>query len=151
VLGSYLLVSNSIDELRAVAESLASKDDYARALEEIQDLESVRHQNVWGYRRFSPGFVDQLALPGRSVFKPRTHAISFAVDWQRKSCTLRIVLSSSEGEATISALKRAPFMPPFKSRSNGIWQANFGLPGTDRETTDRVFVAMALLGFGGFV
>lgn len=147
----YLLISNNIEELQAVAEKLGSPHDESGNLAAIRHWRFVRPHDTWGYRRFpDQGFVDRLAHPKMPFLTPGTEALMFVVDWKKGIFSLRILLRSSDNTESISKLNGSGALPPLIALEPGTWQVSFPVGGTEEQITDRLHLIFGLLGFAAY-
>lgn len=151
---SALLVSNDLKELQALALRLnmEGQDDPLRTLTKVREWERVRKNNYWSYRRYRhAGIADRVAA-GMTDVSPATEALSFSVDFERKSGALRL-LSSTADDGTVKKidawLTKLRF-PPFKPRGGTAWETTIRLTG-DEKSLEGMFGVLYFFGFGGYV
>lgn len=143
VADSYLLVSNSLEELRIMAERLWSSEADTKILGAIPGWEFVSKHEMWGYRRFPPGFVDTLSLPKVSPFASGTEAVVVAADWKKKNVTLQVLSSPRDEKSTATRLNELGMFPRMVRITPGVWKTTFSLIGIDERDFDLIY----LLGF----
>jgi hypothetical protein len=157
IAGSYLLVSNNLEDLQATAKGLVSSENPEISLAGIRDWELVRQHKVWGYRRYrhsEVGVVDQVAAgmsvvtPDAkalvSVVTPATEALIFFADFEKKDSVLRLLSSDTNGD-TAAKMSSGPYLPPLKFQARGVWETRIPLAGNE-ESFNRLCVVMQFLG-----
>lgn len=147
IAGSYLLVSNNLEELQAAAKGLSSSDTSETALSGIRDWELVRQHKVWGYRRYRhSGVIDRTAA-GMSIVTPSVEALAFFVDFDKQVSLMRLLCAD---DATVAKINATAKLPPLKSQAKGMWETRIPLTGNE-ESFDRLFGVMYLFGFGVYL
>ena len=148
---AYLIVSNDFDELRAVASSLAALGAGLAPLTKRREWNDVSKHEYWAYRHYPRDFADFLARPGRSVVESGTEALILFGDWKQQAFTLRVILSSTEGEATVARINKAALLPPMKTVRPGVWETTIPFTPGQGMPREVLFGVMWLLGFAVFV
>jgi len=146
---SYLVVSNNLEELQAVAKTLKSSDDVTQVLRELRDWDSVRQHEMWGYRRYRHDAVANLVAAGMDKVDQAARALVFLFDREKNNFTLRVFVVPGE-EGTISRINASGLFGRMKSLGRGRWERVVPL-GDDVETLEQVASVMAMLGFGIYV
>jgi len=149
VMPSYLLVSNNLEELQALAKRLNTSDDVTQVLGELRDWDSVRQHEMWGYRRYRHDGVDNLVAAGMDRVDQAARALVFLFDREKNNFTLWVFVVPGE-EGTIARINASGLFGRMKSRGGGRWERVVPL-GNDLETLEQVATVMAMLGFGFYV
>jgi hypothetical protein len=147
ILGSYLLVSNTLDQLRVTANGLNSAKEPA-ILSQIRDWDLINKRSLWAYRRYLHNANADREASGISLVSPNAQALSFFVDFDEGTSVLR--LSSAVDEKTPAAIAEKMKLPQFKHLGDGVWETRISLRG-DEESAYRVGAILELLGFGTYV
>ncbi len=149
VANSFLLLSNNLNELKAIAERLVSKDESSGILGEIREWESVRQHEVWGYRRYRhKGIVDRTAA-GMANITPEAQALIVMFDRKENNIMLRLFCVPGE-ERTPVKINSTGLFGRLHWQDGGIWYRAIPFV-ADLETLERVSEAMNMLGFGYYV
>ncbi|MBI3406533.1 MAG: hypothetical protein HY046_13860 [Acidobacteria bacterium] len=146
----FLLVSNNLEEIEAVADRLASSDKTPQMLELVPEWESLSQHRIWGYRRYRHLDLsdrDRHAA-GLTHVTPATDALVFFVDLETKICTLRF-LTPPDGGKTALNINSLNVVPRFKPINTGVWQSRFSLG--DEYTDERIVFVLSLFGFGQYI
>jgi hypothetical protein len=145
---TYLVVSNTLEELRAVALDLSRNRSPGTALA-IRDWENLSQRDFWGYRRYRhTGIVDREAA-GMSDIGSGAEAFSFSFDKTTNSFTLRFFCQPGE-ESTAAKVNSRALFGRLKPMGGGVWERVVPITG-DLEGLERLVFAMHLLGFGEYV
>ena len=139
---AFLLIANNLDELKAVVAKLESARD--GRVGAIRDWATLRRHEMWGYRRYRHDDVDKMAA-GTDEVTPDAEALAFMVDLEKRVGVLR--LHSSTRKTAEKWGRR--ILPAFKLVSRGTWEAT--VPLADAQAGERMFVIMALFGFGVYL
>ena len=139
---SYLLISNSLDDVRAISPKLGSNT--APNLSGFRDWESISQHDLWGYRRYRHNEVHDKEAAGTTFVTSTATALSFFADADKKTVVLRLFASDGSTAEKINARKELPLL---KSVGEGSWEATIPLSG-DEASVERVLIAMWLFGFG---
>jgi hypothetical protein len=143
---SYLLISNSLDDVHAISPKLGSNT--APNLSGFRDWESISQHDLWGYRRYRHNEVNKVAAGTTEVTSTAT-SLSFFADPDKKTVVLRLFASDGSTAEKLNAHAGLP-LPLLKSVGEGFWEATIPLSG-DEASVERVFVAMGLFGFGVYL
>lgn len=138
---SYLLVSNNLDDMRAISTALSN--DTTPSLSALRDWESISQHEVWGYRRYRHT-EENKAAAGTSEVTPDTQALAFFADAKQKTGVLRLF---SPTAGTADKMNGTGIVSPFKAAGNGVWETKIPLTG-DQKTSEQMFAAMSWFGFG---
>jgi len=138
---SYLLISNSLDDVHAMSTKLGSGT--APNLRRFRDWESISRHEVWGYRRYRHTEESKEAA-GTSQVTPDAEALAFYADPKQKTGVLR--LFSPTGD-TAEKMNETRLLPPFKVAGSGVWETVIPLTG-NQKSSDQGFVVMSWFGFG---
>jgi hypothetical protein len=141
---SYLLISNSLDDVHAISAKLGS--DTAPSLSGFRDWETISQHEVWGYRRYRHDEQNKTAA-GTSEVTPDAEALAFYADPKQKTGILRLF---SRTAGTADKMNGTRMISPFKSAGNGVWETTIPLTG-DQKTSEQMFAAMSWFGFGVYV
>jgi len=146
---TYLLISNRLVELQAVARRLSSSDQNLQTLAKLRDWEFISQHKLWGYRHYRhTGIVNPVAA-GTSVVTSGAEALMFFADFEKKVGVLRL-LSSVTDEGTPAKINAKAVLPPLKPRGPGVWETTVPLAGNE-DSSERIFAVMYLFGFGIYV
>ena len=145
VASSYLVVSNDLAELKAVAGKLADGSDNPRVLSDLRDWGFVSDHKVWGYRRYRHDDVADRMAAGMSDVSPGAKALIFFADLDKKTATIRLLCSISD-ERTVAKMNARAMFPPFKSSGPEIWERTVPLSG-DEDSFEQMFAVIGLFGF----
>jgi hypothetical protein len=146
---AYLLVSNNLKELQAVAGRLAASNQDLEPLTRLRDWESISQHPLWGYRRYRHTEVVNPVAAGMSDVTRGAEAIMFFADFEKKVGVLSL-LSSVTDEGTPAKINAKAVLPPFKPRGPGVWETVTMFSG-DEDSFERMFAVMYLFGFGTYV
>jgi hypothetical protein len=141
----YLLLSNDLEELKQLATGLAS-DRNLQTLDALQDWNSVKDRQFWGYRRYRHAGVANPVAAGMTEVTPNAEALTFFVDFDKKVGVLRL-FSSATDEGAAAKINARAVLPRFSRVGPGVWETRSPLAGDD-DSAERMFVVMNLFGFG---
>ncbi len=149
IAGSFLVVSNNLEDLQATAKGLISAEKPETILAGIRDWELIRRQKIWGYRRYQHnGVVDRNAA-GMWLITPGAEALMFFVDFDKKIGVMRLT-SSDPNEDVAAKINATAKLPSFKAQARGVWETTFPLTG-DESSFDRLVYIMSYFGFGVYM
>jgi hypothetical protein len=140
---SYLLVSNSLEDLRDIATRISSK----MTVPGIPDWEIICQHREWGYRRYRHSGVADRTAAGMSSVTPSAEALMFFVDFDKEVSLMRLL---SIDEATAAKINAKAKLPPLKSQGKGVWETKIPFAGNE-ESFGRLAGVMWLFGFGAYV
>ena len=142
---SYLLLSNSLDDLQMVSRNLRIPGDVSEIPNGIREWESFHKYQFWGYRRYhrDDPLIDKDAA-GLIDIPPAATALSLRLDLARKFCVLHLFIT--EGSADTIVIDQGSVT--FRRVKTGMWEAIVPLSG-DAPTLGRLFTVMSIFGFGG--
>lgn len=146
---SYLLVSNNLEELKAIAGRLASPNPDTRILGEIRDWGIVSEHEVWGYRRYRHADVIDRTAAGMAYVTPEAQALIFMFDREKNSFTLRLFCVPGQ-ERTTANINATGLFGRLHWLSEGVSERTVPLAG-DLETLERLGAVMSMLGFGAYI
>jgi hypothetical protein len=146
VAGSYVLISNNLDDLHQVSAQLSS-NDHALNLSGIRDWESISQHEVWGYRTYRHSEGENKDAAGTVDVTPDAQALAFFFDAKQKAGVLRLF---SPTAGTADKMNGTNLLSPFKATGSGAWETIIPLTG-DQKSSDQMFVAMSWFGFGIYV
>lgn len=142
---AYLLVSSDITTLRAIAGELGSKNRKAVQLPKgIPNWQSLSQHDLWGYRRYRHGEVQDKNAAGTNDVTSTAIALLFSVDASKKNAVLRLLASDG---STAEKMNAAGKLSQLKPVDAGSWETNVSLA-DNGETAEKVLAAMWLFGFG---
>jgi len=110
----------------------------------IRDWATLRRHEMWAYRRYRHDDVDKMAA-GTDEVTPDAEALAFMVDLEKRVGVLRL---HSSTQKTAEKWGRR-ILPAFKLVSRGTWETT--VPLADAQAGERMFVIMALFGFGVYL
>jgi hypothetical protein len=157
---SYLLVSNDLGELQAIAKKLTSSDDASTTLSGIRDWEILSQHEYWGYRRVRhDGVVEKDATRLEFSMLGAETAIMFA-DIKGKTATVRVLgvyanevveMMKQRDQQQREAMKRLgmrPFAPPYKFKATDArtLEETFSLS-SGEQSEGEIINSMGLFGF----
>jgi hypothetical protein len=143
---SYVLISNNLDGLHAMAAKLSAIDT-APTMSSIRDWESISQHEEWGYRVYRHIEADSKDAAGTVDVTPDVQALAFFVHFKQKAGVLRLF---SPTAGTADKMNAARLLSPFKAAGTGAWETIIPLTG-DRKSSDQLFVAMSWFGFGVYL
>jgi hypothetical protein len=142
---AYLLVSNDLATLRAIAGELAPTDRGVHQLPSgLSDWQSLSQHDLWGYRRYLHDEVLDKNAAGTTDVTSTATSLLFFVDAGKKAAVLRLFASDGTTTEKLNAAGKLPLLRPIGASS---WETNISLSGDDA-SVERVLVAMWLFGFG---
>ncbi|HYL92337.1 MAG TPA: hypothetical protein VEW69_04195 [Alphaproteobacteria bacterium] len=156
---SYIVVSNDVKELQAVARKLGPKDKEAQAVDLSPDLALLTGYEYWGYRRYQlTNAIDEQAGETADI-KLGTDALVFHADRVKKNAVLRFVGAPESVQHTAANINAKNVLPTFRQFELGIWESNMSLsestPGDrnmpqskSRQSFDFMAAVFDLFGFG---
>ncbi len=139
---SYLLISNSLDNVHAISPKVGSNT--APNLSGFRDWESISQLDLWGYRRYRHKEVHDKEAAGMTEVTSTATALSFFADARKKTAVLRLFASDPSTAEKMNAQEGLPLL---KSVGKDSWEATIPLSG-DKASVERVLIAMGLFGFG---
>ena len=139
---TYLLIANKLDKLKAVVAKVESVRD--GSVKEIRDWDTLRHNEMWGYRRYRHDDVDKMAA-GTDEVTPDAEALAFMADLE-KGVGVLWLHSSTKKTATRWGTR---ILSPFKPIGQGTWETT--VPLADAQAGEQIFVVMGLFGFGVYL
>lgn len=142
---SYVLISNNLDDLHAMAAKL-SVSNAVSGLSGIREWESISQHEVWGYRLYQHN-EENKAAAGTSEVMPDAQALVFFLDLKQKVGVVRLF---SPTAGTAEKLDGTRMLPPFKAAGTGTWETTIPLSG-DAASGERMVGVMGLFGFGVYV
>jgi hypothetical protein len=142
---SYLLISNSLDDVHAISPKLGSNT--VLDLSGFRDWESISQHDLWGYRRYRHNEVHNKVAAGTTEVTSTATSLSFFADPDKKTVVLRLFASDGSTAEKLNARKALPLLKPV---GKGSWEATIPLSG-DEASVERLFVAMGLFGFGVYL
>jgi hypothetical protein len=145
VAGSYVLISNDLDDLHEVAAELSSKGR-ALNLSGIRDWGSISRHDVWGYRAYRHNEENKDAA-GTVDVTPDAQALAFFFDPKQQAGILRLF---SPTAATADKMNGTNLLSPFKATGSGTWETAISLV-AGQKSSDQMFVVMSWFGFGVYV
>jgi len=143
---AYVLISNDLDELHALALELHVAKAEKTELNRIPGWGSLSELEVWGYRRYRHTSVPNPVAAGMAEVTPGNEALIFSVDVGKRAASLRLLGAAGDNH-TPQKWNAVALLPRFHMIGPGIWEANIPLSGDDR-TMENLFGVMVLLGFG---
>lgn len=146
---SYVLVSNSSEQLRAISGRLSSSTGGRNVPVGVPEWREVSRHAYWGYRRYRQVASANRDASGLSNVTSTARDLIFLVDFKEKRGLLRLLASDASTADKLNSAPMDPSMalPPLRRSAPGVWEAAF--PFTGRlQTEDRMFVVMGLFGFG---
>jgi len=149
IAGSYLLLSNNLEDLQATAKGLIWSENPETILTGIRDWEMVRQHEVWGYRRYRHTGVVDAEAAGMSWVTPGAEALVFFVDFEEKISVMRLS-SSGRNEDAAAKMNATAKLPPLKPEGGGVWETRIPLTG-DEGSFERLANVMDCFGFGVYV
>src|SRR5258708_10230866 len=142
---AYLLVSNNLATLRAIAGELTTSNHTPLQVPNgIPDWKSLSKHDLWGYRRYRLNEVHNKEAAGTTVVTSTATSLSFFADAGKKVVVLRLFASDGSTAEKMNAHMR---LPPFKSVDKGSWETTIPLS-DDEASVEQVLIAMWLFGFG---
>jgi len=146
---SFLLVTNSLDELEIVASKLSSAVNSDEILRGIPDWVLVNRCTVWGYRRYRNAGIPQPPATAMSFVTPDTSELVSFLDLDKGAVVVRLHgLGKFENSATkMQAIAR---LPDFKPDGAGTLETKFALADGE-DCSDRLIRIMFFFGFGSYV
>lgn len=150
--GSYVLVSNNLDELQTVASRLISSEKSTPTLTDVRDWKLISQHDYWGYRRYRHSGVVNKDAAGVSDVTPSAEALIFFADPIQKTGVLRLLDADggSRGKLNAAMSKAKAPLPPLRPSGEGAWEAMIPFAG-DQETGERMFDVMGLFGFAVYL
>jgi hypothetical protein len=146
VAGSYVLISNNLDDLQQVSAKL-SPNDNALNLSGIRDWESISQHEVWGYRTYRHSQGENNNAAGTVDVTPDAQALAFFFDPKQKAGVLRLF---SPTAGTADKMNGTNLLSPFKTTASGAWETMILLTG-DQKSSEQMFVVMSWFGFGAYI
>lgn len=144
---SFVLVSNSRDDLRAVSEKLSAIENHPN-FEGVHDWREFSRHEVWGYRAYRRTGDGFKGSGGASAVVPGAQALEFFVDLKRKAGVLRLYGSTVD---VAKGLDNFRVVPPLKGTGrSGVWETLVQFSG-DSASIEETLGVMGLLGFGVYV
>lgn len=143
---SYVLVSNSLEDLRAIGAELSTRSAMP-TLTGIIDWASFSKHGAWGYRTYRHNKGAHQDAAGTANVAPDAKALSLYLDLKQQTGVLRLY---SPTDTTAEKLNATRSLAPFKPAGSGTWEAIIPLSGNQKSST-LMFVAMSLFGFGVYV
>jgi hypothetical protein len=147
--GQYILVSNNLDDLKTISETLSSATNPNRVLEEIREWKQIKGYAVWGYRRYKRRKTGDATVGDASLAIASAEALTFRVDFGAKVCVLSVSGSEANVDGAIKGNPTAAFLP-FRRQGLGTRSSTI-LLSDNQQSTDQLFAAISLLGFGAFI
>jgi len=142
----YLVISNDLDGLHALALGLHAAKADRTELNRIRGWGSLSELKVWGYRRYRHTGVADPDAAGMVDVTPGNEALIFSVDVGKRAASLRLLGAAGDNH-TPQKWNAVALLPRFHMIGPGIWEANIPLSGDDR-TMENLFGVMVLMGFG---
>jgi hypothetical protein len=141
---SYLLISNELNDLHAIATELDS--DTVPDISGFRYWDSISKHEVWGYRRYMHTELNKTAA-GTMQVTSDAQAIAFFANPEHKTAVL-LIFSPTPG--TAHNMNETGIFTPFMSAGKGVWQTQFPLNG-DQKASDQMFAVMSWFGFGVYI
>jgi len=147
VAGSYVLISNDVEALRATTTKLSSANNASSPLSGSRDWEHMSQHELWGYRRYQHYEGVNKAAAGTSEVMADAESLAFYVDLRQRRGLVRV--HSSTG-GTPDKMNKRRMLPPFRAVGSAVWQAT--IPLAEAQTVgERMHVVMGLFGFGVYL
>jgi len=142
--GSYLVITNNLEDLRVAAQTLAtSKNGTSPPVSVgIREWETISHHELWGYRNYHYSQPDNREAAGLSQIMPDAQALAFFADPSHRVGVLRLYSAAADTAYKINAKH---LLPSLEQVSTGLWEANVSLSGG--QTLEQVANVMGLFGF----
>jgi hypothetical protein len=143
---SYILLSNSLEELRQIVNSFISPHHTSREPSDVPGWESLNQHEYWGYRR--PVSSSDRGAVVLSELLPDARALMLFCDTNQKTAILRLIDRVPEHGAGPRATECATmFLSDTKFKEGGprVWEAEIPLSGQD--TWGQIASLMGLFGF----
>lgn len=153
VSGSYILVSNNFDQLRATAALLTSSETGTPRLADVRDWKFISQREYWGYRHYRhTSVLNDEAASGVTYVTPSAEDLIFFADPKQRKGVLRLVAADNGAieklNAAMANAKAA--LPPMKRIRAGVWEAAISFTG-DQQTSEQMFDVMGLFGFAVYL
>lgn len=148
VSNSFLLVTNSLDELEIAASKLSSVVDSDEFLRGIPDWALVNRYSVWGYRHYRNAEIPQSPAAKSFVTPDSGELVSF-LDLDKSAVVVRLH-GLSTFESTAAKMQAIARLPDFKPDDAGTLETKFPLTDTE-DCSDMLIRIMFLFGFGSSV
>jgi hypothetical protein len=144
---SYLLVSNDVKELEALAEHLRSPKVETRVSALFPDWPELIQHDMCGYRRFHhDNSIDPMAA-GTQDLPLGAESLTFALDAGRKTVVLRLSSNAQITEPAVAKLSSRYQLPVLSRTAGNIWESTMSLS-DDQSSFNRTFFLSVLFGFG---
>jgi hypothetical protein len=124
---------------------LSLSQDRSADLSSMHGWESIRREEVWGYRTYRHPQDEFREAAGTTEVTNDAEALTFFVGAGQTRGTLR--LYSLNGESA-QKMNDTHLLPPMNFKDGG-WQTSISLTG--KETSDQLFAVMSWFGFGSYV
>jgi hypothetical protein len=145
---SYVLVSNSLDDLGSTIQGLSSPKSDQRLTGALGGG-LVRSKEYWGYRRYQHDNITDRAAAGMSDITNDAHALIYFVDVNKRVSLLRLLVSADDAQ-TATRLNARRVLPPLRQLNPQSWETTIPLAGDDA-TRERIMEVMGLFGFGEYL
>lgn len=142
---SYVLMSSSLEDLRAVSAKLSSSSS-SPILKDVREWAKFSQHEIWGYRTYQHASETDVASGSNLV--PGARALEFFVDMKQKQGVLRLFSSASDAA---SKLNDTHTLPPLKQAGAGTWETSVDLSAETGPTMEQILTVMGLFGFGVYV
>jgi hypothetical protein len=129
IVQSYILVSNSLEELKGVSAQLSSSDNDARVIQGIHEWNAFNAREFWGYRQFKhgePRATDRVFFGNSDPIGAEADALILYVDVKKQTGLLRLVSSTSD-DTTAKNINATRRITPLKRMVPKVWEAVFPL------------------------
>jgi hypothetical protein len=147
VSGSYLIISDSEEDCRAIA-SVLLRPDQSTFEPHPFNAGAAAQSKLVGYRRYTHAETDKVAAATTEV---SDDAVSLGFVLDEPSATVLFDLSAKTPR-TADQLNAERLLPPLllQNTESGRWAATIQLR-NNGETMDQLFVVMSLFGFGVYL
>lgn len=144
---SYILVSNDVSEMQAVAGLLVSSGSKLPKAISTYDLGLADQHVLWGYRQYRQ--AQDVTAAGMLDVTRTAKALILFLDLEKMTLVLRLLESGTNG-STASKMTAGSKLPAFKPVGSGVWELT--MPVTDDQgTRERIFFIMWRFGFGAYI
>jgi hypothetical protein len=144
---SYILVSNDVSEMRAVAGLLVSSVSKLPKAISTYDLGLADQHVLWGYRQYRQ--AQDVTAAGTLDVTRAARALVLFLDLEKMTLVLRLLESQTDG-STASKMTAGSKLPAFKPVGSGVWELTIPIT-DDQGTRERIFFIMWRFGFGAYI
>jgi hypothetical protein len=143
---SYLLVSNDLKVLEALAQRLTSSNGNSQGVVGFHDWGELLQHEMWGYRRYRLSDTHNKMAAGVEDVPARADGLVFFLEAQHQIVAVRLILKDPSAESAAAAMYSRYQLPSPTPAGEGVWETRIRLSDT-KESFAQTFGIIGLFGF----